>query len=487
MSSLSPTISWILVHSLWIAFACWLFAWLLSPLFKKSSHQRSFKLFSVLLFVTGMTVCTFLSLRPADSISNPSSTAILSEAPPVMSITGFFQQIDHSVDISSQVIVLVWLLGIAYGLIKLVSGHRILTRYKGSVLSCHEPRVIDACQRVGQKLKIRRNITLLISPLINSPMTTGILKPIVYLPAGLLSGFTSDELDAIFLHELMHIKRHDYVLVLLLSTLETVFFFNPFFRLMSRDLRKEMEFACDEGAIHHQNKIIYARSLLRLQENEFQTLTPALGLKGNNGEFRERIERIIQKPKTSVKPLFGILPVVALATILLSASNFKTISKSTTPLRAESEHLEPNLSQDTETPAKQDTAQTITLEWPHDSDTLVYKDIKFVWAGKGLPTKKIMIRPDQLPKGQQVVRVIISAESLRKSEEMLAEIQAELIKDGFLTTEKQKLMLMFQYSDILNGKSALGDKYEKYVAIFNRHYPVYDSFATTRIFRYRPN
>jgi hypothetical protein len=83
------------------------------------------------------------------------------------------------------------------------------------------------------------------------------------------------------------------------------------------------------------------------------------------------------------------------------------------------------------------------------------------------------------------IRVIADSNgSLKKAEKMMEEVQSELMKDDILNENKTKITLMFQYSDVLNGKSALGDKYEKYKDILNKYFPGYDSFATTKVFRY---
>ena len=83
----------------------------------------------------------------------------------------------------------------------------------------------------------------------------------------------------------------------------------------------------------------------------------------------------------------------------------------------------------------------------------------------------------------KVIRAVDNA--LDKADEMMEEIRAELIKDKLLREDRPKMTLMFQYSDLLNGKANLGQHYEKYKAIFNRYFPKYDSYATTRIFRYK--
>ena len=89
---------------------------------------------------------------------------------------------------------------------------------------------------ICKAFNINRAVQVKISALIDSPMTVGILKPIIYFPTGLISGFTSEELDTILRHELTHIKHHDYLINTILVIIETLFFFNPLQKCDMKDM-----------------------------------------------------------------------------------------------------------------------------------------------------------------------------------------------------------------------------------------------------------
>ena len=113
-----------------------------------------------------------------------------------------------------------------------------------------------------------------------------------------------------------------------------------------------------------------------------------------------------------------------------------------------------------------------------------WDEIKRYLEGKdSTELAKVVIMKDGKP--VKFVRGVNNA--LAKSKEMMEEVQRELVKDGILNENKTKITLMFQYSDVLQGERTLGKHYEKYKAILNKYFPVYDSFATTRVFRYKPN
>jgi hypothetical protein len=59
------------------------------------------------------------------------------------------------------------------------------------------------------------------------PLVVGFFKPLILLPVGLIANLPYHQVESILLHELAHIKRKDYLVNLLQSFVETIFFFNP--------------------------------------------------------------------------------------------------------------------------------------------------------------------------------------------------------------------------------------------------------------------
>ena len=83
---------------------------------------------------------------------------------------------------------------------------------------------INSLNNLKAVLGIRKKIDLHESCLINQPIVIGFFKPVILVPLGLLNGLRSQEVEAILLHELAHIRRNDYLVNLFQSLLETVFF-----------------------------------------------------------------------------------------------------------------------------------------------------------------------------------------------------------------------------------------------------------------------
>lgn len=79
-------------------------------------------------------------------------------------------------------------------------------------------------------------------------MVIGCLKPVVLIPTSLLTGLSTSQVEAILVHELTHIRRHDYVVNLLQNALETLFFDQPALWWVSKQIRREREHCCDDVA-----------------------------------------------------------------------------------------------------------------------------------------------------------------------------------------------------------------------------------------------
>ena len=69
----------------------------------------------------------------------------------------------------------------------------------------------------------------------------GWLKPVVLLPAAAMSGLTPTQIEALLAHELAHVRRHDYLVNLLQSVVETLALLSPGVWWVSRQMRAERE------------------------------------------------------------------------------------------------------------------------------------------------------------------------------------------------------------------------------------------------------
>lgn len=145
-----------------------------------------------------------------------------------------------------------------------------------------------------KRMAVTAPVRLLVSARAHVPMVIGVLKPVILVPASALAQLAPEELEAILLHELAHIRRHDYLVNILQTVAETVMFFNPFVWMISRTVRQEREYACDDMVIGHTvEPVSYAMALTTLASANTAISTVMVAASGQPKHLYERIQRIM--------------------------------------------------------------------------------------------------------------------------------------------------------------------------------------------------
>lgn len=223
---------------------------------------------------------------------------------------------------SFPVLVALYIAGIAFLLMRLVVNLMQVRGLSNKGLSVTDAQWNEWLQQWQGKLEITRKVRLYFSERINVPVTIGALKPIVLLPIACMNNLSTEQVEAILLHELAHIKRHDYLLNILQTLVETVLFFNPFVWLISRIIRKEREHCCDDVVITYLNTPLhYAKALATLETHRMNNEL-ALAATGNKHQLLNRIKRIMEmKKKPTNYTQVGIAALV-IACLLISIAWF---------------------------------------------------------------------------------------------------------------------------------------------------------------------
>jgi beta-lactamase regulating signal transducer with metallopeptidase domain len=150
----------------------------------------------------------------------------------------------------------------------------------------------DHFNRLARRFGLTRDIRLALSSRISTPMVVGWLRPMLLVPVGILTDMDPVGLEALLVHELAHIRRHDYFLNVLQCLVEILLFYHPAVWWISRRVRVERELCCDDVAVAWcADPLLYAETLNRLQEQRSETLSPALAAGG--GDLMYRIKRLV--------------------------------------------------------------------------------------------------------------------------------------------------------------------------------------------------
>ncbi|TAH00152.1 MAG: M56 family metallopeptidase, partial [Sphingobacteriales bacterium] len=164
---------------------------------------------------------------------------------------------------------------------------------------------------------IERKVRIQISDAINVPATLGYIKPIILLPIASINHLSVSQVESIIMHELAHIKRHDYLVNILVTLVETILFFNPFAHLLSKQVRKECELCCDDAVLNHQKDPgQYAYALLLLERTR-QQFALAVAATGSEGQLLGRVKRILKQPEQKSRYRNRLLALVLVAAMIM--------------------------------------------------------------------------------------------------------------------------------------------------------------------------
>ena len=154
-------------------------------------------------------------------------------------------------------------------------------------------------EELVKKINIRKPPRLLISLKTDIPMAIGWLKPIILIPAAMLSGLTPTQLDMLILHELAHIRRHDYLVNFFQTLIETLLFFHPAVLWISKQMRNEREYCSDDIAVKVAgNPIAYAHTLAdtaSLCSKHRTHAIPNMAMAASGGDLKQRVVRLIDQ------------------------------------------------------------------------------------------------------------------------------------------------------------------------------------------------
>ncbi len=157
---------------------------------------------------------------------------------------------------------------------------------------------------------------------ISSPFVFGILRPRIYLPAGL----TAQEREYVVEHERVHAARKDYLMKILAWFARCIHWFNPLAWLFFALLENDMEMSCDEaviGRLGMEAKENYSRALLSLSCDKIGVggCPPAFG----EGSVKDRVRNVLiyRRRASVVVAAFAVILIVMIAGLALNPAGRK--------------------------------------------------------------------------------------------------------------------------------------------------------------------
>ena len=304
-------LGWTLVHFLWQgAGIAALLAGARHLLRKSSAQARYAAAMAGMLLMAASSATTFVYLASGDHSAGVSSIA------PAPAVTGPIQQ--FSAGSSARFApwrdrmpeyfpfaVYIWIAGVTCLSLRFSGGWLVTQLWKRRNVRPAEAFWQERMARLAKRLAISRTIRLWESAIAETPAVIGWIRPVVLLPASALSGLTPSQIEALLAHELAHIRRHDYLINLFQTAVETLLFYHPAVWWVGREMRRERENCCDDLAVAVcGDTLAYARALTELEQ--IRLATPRLAMAANSGSLLDRVRRLLEPEHDSASPASAI-------------------------------------------------------------------------------------------------------------------------------------------------------------------------------------
>lgn len=328
-ADLIQAFGWALLHSFWQAFfifACLRLVLLLWPQ-ASSSIKYNLSYVSLAGIFTWFSVTLWQQIQAVKRVHQAAQLMIETgirpssrvEVPVIYKsqaeITGLFP----SLEMWFPVLVAIYVAGVAVMTIKLTLDLVQLQQIRKKQVLPIDEVWEKHLQKLSAHLKIPRRVKLLISQYIQVPVMIGFMKPVILLPVAMFNNLTAEQLEAILLHELAHVKRNDYLLNIFQSIVETILFFNPFVWWISKNIRLEREHCCDDLVLTSQvQPLHYAKALVALEEYRLTVNALAMAAADNKQHLFHRIKRIMEMKTKNINYTQKLLAVMIIAVGLVS-------------------------------------------------------------------------------------------------------------------------------------------------------------------------
>jgi beta-lactamase regulating signal transducer with metallopeptidase domain len=178
------------------------------------------------------------------------------------------------------------------GLLRLFLMDRIMKRKATTWDGCLEAQVMHlaATRGIG---KVCVRLVPLSRPL---TLISGFRQPTLLLSTWMLEHLDQEEVEAVLIHELVHIHRADYLINWVALMLRDAFFYLPPIRAVYQQLQREKELACDDLVTHiTQRPLVLASALAKVWLNLVETRPTVLAqtLIGKGEGIEGRVERLM--------------------------------------------------------------------------------------------------------------------------------------------------------------------------------------------------
>lgn len=321
IQTLVNALGWTLIHFLWqgliIAGLFWTVCKWTRPEQASVRYWSGMLAFLVSIAVPVATFVLYLPGTAEAAISGPATVGVVALGAALK--PSYAQLAQMSLEPVLPIVVVLWSIGVALlssrAMMGWVGARRLVTLGTREV----GPGLRATVDALMQQIGVRQAVQVLASTRVKVPTVIGWIRPVILLPVSVIAKLPRTQLEMIIAHELGHIRRYDYLLNLMQLMVETLFFYHPAIRWMSRQVRQEREHCCDDLVVARcAQPVLYARALASLEH--LRSPLAAVAMAASGGDLVHRVRRIVRRELpsshagfTQLTLLFGIALVVSLS------------------------------------------------------------------------------------------------------------------------------------------------------------------------------
>jgi len=298
------SLGWALLHSVWQGFLAAGIVYTLRVYIKSTGASLRYSFQFLCLIACFVAFVVTFGIYAASGLSGITTTSVTTsfteiiqlgkltlapatETTSTVSYTEILQK-------SSPLIGAIWIIGFIIVSLRCAISFQMTQALRKSGLSAVPQAWEHRFRTLVLNAGLPRMAKIFISDRVSGPITLGFFKPIVLVPASFFTQLPTDQIEAVLLHEIAHIRRHDYLLNILQTAIKAVFFYHPGIHYISRRINEDREYACDDFSVNEtQNPKALAKALaaLRLQhpENSF-----AMAANGKSSPLLARLQRLVK-------------------------------------------------------------------------------------------------------------------------------------------------------------------------------------------------
>lgn len=168
-----------------------------------------------------------------------------------------------------------------------------------------DQRIKSTLANIQNLIGTKREIKIIVHKSIGTPAIVGLYSPIIILPD---INFTDDELFGVLLHEWQHYRQRHAIIKCICDIIQTIFWWNPFFRYFNNEVEHTLEMHSDEKVSYYLNKQqqqCYLNAIIKVIQNQSKNqtesiLTCCLVEEAQSNRLKQRFKMLLESNYSNI-------------------------------------------------------------------------------------------------------------------------------------------------------------------------------------------